>query len=67
LNGTVVNETTLAVIVHADIVDSTGHVQIDERIAHQRFREAFDRLSGVIDSHGGCTHELREVLVTVQT
>jgi TolB-like protein/class 3 adenylate cyclase/Tfp pilus assembly protein PilF len=52
-------ESKLAVILHADIVGSTAHVQADERIAHQRFQDAFERLSKVIANHGGQTHEVR--------
>jgi adenylate cyclase len=52
-------ESKLAVILHADIVDSTAQVQIDERVAHQRFKDAFESLSVVIREHGGRTHELR--------
>ncbi|MFT5393966.1 MAG: class 3 adenylate cyclase, partial [Gammaproteobacteria bacterium] len=52
-------ESTLAVILHADIVGSTALVQSDERVAHQRFQPAFERLSAVVHGHGGQTSELR--------
>lgn len=50
---------TLAVILHADIVGSTALVQKDETVAHQRFRDAFRRLSEVAESYGGTTREIR--------
>jgi adenylate cyclase len=49
----------LAVILHADVVASTALVQRDERIAHERIRDAFRWLSESVASHGGATHELR--------
>ena len=49
----------LAVILHADVVGSTALVQINERIAHERIRDAFEAASGVIARYGGKTHELR--------
>lgn len=52
-------QSTLAVILHADVVDSAALVQIDERIAHDRIRDAFGRFSETIESHGGSTLELR--------
>jgi adenylate cyclase len=52
-------ESKLAVILHADIAGSTAYVHTDERIAHQRFQEAFERLSTVIGKHAGRTLELR--------
>ena len=49
----------LAVLLHADVVGSTGLVQIDEEIAHGRMRDAFKRFSTYIAEHGGITHEIR--------
>jgi TolB-like protein/class 3 adenylate cyclase len=49
----------LAVILHADVVGSTTLVQIDERVAHERMHDAFQRFSDAIASYGGTTHELR--------
>ena len=49
----------LAVILHADVVGSTALVQIDERVAHERMQDAFQRLSVAIASYGGITQELR--------
>jgi class 3 adenylate cyclase len=49
----------LAVILHADVVGSTGLVQEDEVRAHERIRDAFRRFSKIIETYGGITHELR--------
>jgi adenylate cyclase len=49
----------LAVLLHADIVGSTTLVQKDESAAHERFRDAFRRLSKIIESYGGTTREIR--------
>ena len=49
----------LAVILHADIVGSTTLVQMDERVAHERIRDAFQHCSRIIARFGGSTHELR--------
>lgn len=49
----------LAVILHADVVDSTRLVQRHEGIAHERIQDAFERLSKAVESYGGITHELR--------
>ena len=54
-----VTRSKLAVILHADVVGSTKLVQIDERVAHERMQDAFQRLSTAIASYGGTTHELR--------
>jgi TolB-like protein len=53
------NETKLAVVLHADVVDSTRLVRLDERLAHQRIRDAFRRLADIAADHGGRTHEVR--------
>ncbi|MFT5110953.1 MAG: class 3 adenylate cyclase [Parasphingorhabdus sp.] len=49
----------LAVIMHADIVGSTVLGRQNETLAHQRMRDAFDRLAITISSYGGITHEIR--------
>ena len=49
----------LAVLLHADVVGSTGLVQLNEILAHQRIRDAFRRFSEIIVSHGGTVHEIR--------
>ena len=49
----------LAVIVHADVVGSTVLVQRDERRAHQRITDTFQRFSRTIQEYGGRVHEIR--------
>jgi adenylate cyclase len=49
----------LAVLVHADIVGSTVMVQRDERRAHERITNAFQRFSETIQAYGGQVHEIR--------
>jgi len=49
----------LAVILHADVVDSTGLVRADEALAHERIRDTFRRFANTIDTYGGVTQELR--------
>ena len=49
----------LAVILHADVVGSTGLVRINETLAHERIQNTFQRFSTTIDSYVGITHELR--------
>ena len=49
----------LAVILHADIIDSTILVQKDEATAHERIVDTFKRFSATIDENGGFTHEIR--------
>ena len=49
----------LAVILHADVVDSTGLVRQDETLAHERIQETFQRFSETIESHNGTAHEIR--------
>jgi adenylate cyclase len=49
----------LAVILHADVVGSTSHVQKNEALAHQRIQNAFKNFSETIDSYGGLTQEIR--------
>ena len=50
---------TLAVILHADVVGSTVLVQRDERRAHERITDAFQRFSSKIQEYGGEAHEIR--------
>ena len=49
----------LAVILHADIADSTMLVQHDERLAHERIQIAFRSFSGTIEKYQGRVRELR--------
>lgn len=49
----------LAVVLHADVVDSTALVRIDEGLAHERIRDAFLRFSEVIAAYNGNAHEIR--------
>jgi len=49
----------LAVILHADVVDSTALVRSDESLAHERIRDAFKRFSSIIEKYNGVAHELR--------
>ena len=49
----------LAVILHADVVGSTELVQLDERLAHLRVQDRFNRFSKHIASYSGNTLELR--------
>lgn len=49
----------LAVILHADVVDSTGLVQKHEAVAHQKIQDAFQQFSQIIIGYGGTAHEIR--------
>ena len=49
----------LAVILHADVVDSTALVRRDETLAHQRIQQAFQHFSGIIKNHNGVAREIR--------
>ena len=49
----------LAVIIHADVVDSTALVRLDESLAHQRIQDTFRRFSKTIENHEGTAHEIR--------
>lgn len=49
----------LAVILHADVTDSTKLVQQDETLAHQRIQAAFHQFSDTIKSYGGRSREMR--------
>jgi adenylate cyclase len=48
-----------AVILHADVADSTRLVQQDEHLTHNRIRDAFGRLGECIAKHNGNVLELR--------
>ncbi|MBT8436632.1 MAG: tetratricopeptide repeat protein [Gammaproteobacteria bacterium] len=50
---------TLAVILHADVAGSTGLVQQNEQIAHQRIQETFRRFGNIIKQYHGQVRELR--------
>jgi adenylate cyclase len=49
----------LAVILHADIAESTMLVQQDERLAHERIQDIFRRFSKTIEIYQGHVRELR--------
>jgi len=49
----------LAVILHADVADSTQLVQQDEQLAHERTQDAFKRFSDTIGKYHGRVQELR--------
>ncbi len=49
----------LAVILHADIVESTKLVQQNGTLAHECILLAFQRFSETIKSYGGKAHEIR--------
>ncbi|MDH3467060.1 MAG: adenylate/guanylate cyclase domain-containing protein [Gammaproteobacteria bacterium] len=49
----------LAVLLHADVVDSTNLVRRNETLAHQRIRDVFQRFSETIAAHAGIAHEIR--------
>lgn len=49
----------LAVILHADIVGSTALVQLDEKKAHQRIQDSFQRFARIIAGYHGQVRELR--------
>ena len=49
----------LAVLLHADVVGSTALVQLDEALAHERIRDAFQRFADIIVTHSGIAHEIR--------
>ena len=49
----------LAVLLHADVVDSTALVQANEALAHQRILSCFQYFAGIIKSYGGAAHEVR--------
>ena len=49
----------LAVILHADVADSTALVHSDEALAHDRITSAFARFSKVVAEYHGTVHEVR--------
>lgn len=49
----------LAVILHADVVDSTSLVQQNEALAHKRIQATFHKFSETIKSYGGTAREIR--------
>lgn len=49
----------LAVILHADVADSTRLVQQDEHLAHDRIQETFRRFGHIINQYHGNVRELR--------
>ncbi len=49
----------LAVLLHADVVDSTALVRLDEILAHERIQDTFRRFSETITHHNGTAHEIR--------
>jgi TolB-like protein/class 3 adenylate cyclase len=50
---------TLAVILHADVADSTALVQKDKESAHERIQDSFRRLGETIEKYQGRVLELR--------
>jgi len=48
----------LAVILHADVVDSTALVRSNETLAQERLQDEFQHLSKTIESYGGTAHEV---------
>lgn len=52
-------QSRLTVLLHADIVGSTGLVQSHERTAHDRMQATFQSLSAIVARYAGTTHELR--------
>ena len=49
----------LAVLLHADVVDSTALVQLNETVAHGRVQDVFKRFSAIIAGHNGTAQEIR--------
>ena len=49
----------LAVILHADVAGSTALIHQDERLAHERIRDAFQRFRRNIEKYHGLVLELR--------
>jgi TolB-like protein len=52
-------KTRLAVLLHADVVDSTALVQAHESLAHQRIQGCFSGFAQMIEAYAGTTRELR--------
>jgi adenylate cyclase len=51
--------TKLAVILHADVANSTALVHKNESLTHQRIQSAFQTLSRTTKTFGGTPHEIR--------
>lgn len=49
----------LAVLLHADVADSTALVREDEARAHRRIRNTFERFAEIIAAHDGAAREVR--------
>lgn len=49
----------LAVILHADVIDSTRMVQLDEQLLHQRIQDTFRSFSDTISEYSGRVLESR--------
>ena len=49
----------LAVILHADVIDSTRMVQLDEHLLHQRIQDTFRRFGDTISEYSGRVLESR--------
>lgn len=49
----------LAVLVHADVADSTALVRQNEALAHQRIQSCFKGLAQMVSDYAGMTRELR--------
>jgi len=49
----------LAVILHADVAESTALVQRDEKLAHERIQNTFGHFSETIEKYQGRVQELR--------
>ncbi len=49
----------LAVFLHANGIDSTVLVQLNETLAHERIQDTFQRFSETIRSHNRIMHEIR--------
>ena len=51
--------TKLAVILHADVADSTKLVRQHEVVAHERIQAIFKKLAALANEYGGIAHEIR--------
>jgi len=49
----------LAVLLHADVVESTSLVHKNETLAHERIQGTFRRFSEIISNYGGAALEIR--------
>ncbi len=57
----------LAVILHADVVESTQLVRKDESLAHELMQLAFQRFATTIEAYNGIAHELRGDALTASS